>query len=60
MKKPSPPIAPAPTISCAAVSSTRIVPCRNDSTVNMAVYQITVSPAAMPNSATSIRRTFPG
>ena len=51
---------PAPVMSCAVVSSTRMVVCRKERTENMAVYQITVSPAAMPNSATIIRFTLPG
>jgi hypothetical protein len=42
------------------VSSTRIADFRNERPVNIAVYQITVSPAAMPNSAMNRRFLLPG
>jgi hypothetical protein len=47
-------------MSCAVVGSIRIGPARNDSIENIAVYQITVSPAAIPNNATNSRRRLPG
>src|SRR3546814_4003878 len=45
--------APAPTTSSAAEFSMRCGPVRKNSAPYMAVYQMTVSPAAKPKSATN-------
>ena len=49
-----------PTMISAVVSSTCIADFRNDSPLNIAVYQITVRPAAMPNRAMAMRFLLPG
>jgi len=55
-----PTAAATPTMISAAVSSTFIGPLRKDRPENIAVYQMTVRPAAMPNSAMKMRRGLPG